>query len=204
MFVDFGQLVSLVQNEDFCIATRETDRKFVIVRKLAIHDVKGAGDGDFDWSVEVDKHRFWQMPTPVIEMFCGKYFTDKKHFGDAIELEFGEQIEIGDIHHDCGHPENEIDGLGCHKFDELGREHGQLFRNDDPRGAFGEHGAEFKCIGVKINWRETAHDFGSVKAESVKGPIHEINRATMIQRDAFGNAGGAGCVNDAVGVGVND
>src|SRR5437899_11403575 len=103
MFVDFGQLVLLVQNEDFCVATGKTDGEFVIVRKVPIHDVISAGDRDFDWSVEIYKHRCWQMPAPVVEMLRGKDFTDEKYFGDAIEFEFGEQVEISDVHHDRGH-----------------------------------------------------------------------------------------------------
>src|SRR5215467_3676549 len=124
MFADFGQFVLLIQNENFCVAARETDGEFVIIRKLAVHDVIGAGNRDFDRSVEVNKHCLWQMAPPVVQVFGGKNFADKKHFGNASELKFGEQVEIGDVDHDCGHPENEIDRLCRDKLDKLWGEHG--------------------------------------------------------------------------------
>src|ERR1051326_156228 len=93
------------------------------VGKLAIYNKVSASDCNLDWAVKIDEHHFGKMAPPIIQMFSGKNFADKKCLCDAVEFEFREQIKVGNIHHDRRHPENEIDWLRGDKFDEFGREH---------------------------------------------------------------------------------
>ena len=126
--VHLGGLVLIVQNQDVCVAARETDGQFFVVGKLAVHDEISAGDGDFNRPVKIDEHRSGQMAAPVIEMLGGENLTDEEDFFDAIQLRFRQQILVGDVDHDGRHPENEIDGMGRQKLDQLDREGGALSR----------------------------------------------------------------------------
>ena len=128
------------------------------------------------------------MSPPVIEMFRRKHFTDKKDFREPIEFEFGEQIQIRNVHHDCRNPKNEIDRLGRHKFDQFRGEHRQLLGHDYPRRPLGNAHAKFQCVSVEINGGEAAHNFCAVERKSLKCPINEVNRVSMIERDALRNA----------------
>src|SRR5882724_2373655 len=164
MLIYLGQSILLVKDKNFRIATWETDGELIVVREFAIYDEISAGDCDFNRAVKIDEHGFRQVTPPVVQMFRRKDLANKEHFCNTIQFEFSEQIQIGDIHHDGRHPENEVNRLGGNEFDQFGREHGQLFRNDDPRRAFGEHRAELKRVSVEVDRSETAHDFGAIQS----------------------------------------
>src|ERR1051326_1021315 len=64
------------------------------VGKLAIYNKVSASDCNLDWAVKIDEHHFGKMAPPIIQMFSGKNFADKKCLCDAVEFEFREQIMV--------------------------------------------------------------------------------------------------------------
>ena len=176
----------LVENQDFGVAAGKTNRQFVVIRHFAIHDVISAGDGDFDGPVEIHEHRSGQMTPPIIEVLGGENFADEKYLGDAIQLELGQQIQIGNVHHDGRHPENEVDRAGvATNSTSLGGNIANCSGTTTQVAPLAMHQAELQCVSVEINRRQAAHHLGSVQAEPVERPIHKINRVAMIQRHAL-------------------
>src|SRR5882762_817831 len=202
-FVQFRELVLLIKDQDLGVSSGKADREFIIVRKVSFDDKIRAGHGDLDGPVKIHVHRCRHAPPPIIEMAGGKNLTNEKNFLKALDLDVREQVEVGDIHHDGGDPEDEIDGLLNEKLDQFGGEHRQLFGNNDPGSSFGKAHAEFERIGIEINRRQAADDFAAIQPKPLEGPIHKIDRAAVVQRYAFRQARRARSVDDAVWIGVD-
>src|SRR5581483_811147 len=138
------------------------------------------------------------------EMFGGKHLPDEKNLLDALQVHLREQIKIGDVHHDRGDPENEVDRILDEKIHQLDWKGGGLVRDNHPGCPFRNAQAKLERVRVKINWRQAAHHFAPIQLQTLESPIDKINGAAVIQRHALGNASRAGSMNQAIRIGVDD
>src|SRR5581483_12156901 len=136
------------------VSARKADGQFLLVRQLPIHNEVSARHCDFNRPVKVDKHRPPNMPPPIIEMFGGKHLPDEKNLLDALQVHLREQIKIGDVHHDRGDPENEVDRILDEKIHQLDWKGGGLVRDNHPGCPFRNAQAKLERVRVKINWRQ--------------------------------------------------
>src|SRR6185436_2227380 len=122
---------------------------------------------------------------------------------ELAEVGAAEQTEVGDVDYDRRHPEDEADLHLCQVGDKLGGKDRQFVRDDDDRRPPGQAQVELEGVDVEVERRQAADHLGPVVPQAIHHPVHEVDHAAVMHRDALGHAGRSRGVDDAQRIGVD-
>ena len=136
------------------------------------------------------------MVMPIVELFRGEHLACKPHRAQTFELEGREQIHIGNVYHDGGHPEEKVHLVLLEHLEDLRREGSQMGREHHECAGLCHQHAEFETVDIKHNRREGSHYEVIVKMECVNSPVDKIEETLMIENHALRRSCRTRSVND--------
>ena len=133
---------------------------------------------------------------PIVELFRGEHLACKPHRAQTLKLEGREQIHIGDVHHDSGHPKEEVHPVLLEHLEDLRWEGSEMGRQHHKCAGLCHQHAEFEAVDIEHNRRERSHHKVIVEVECVNRPVDKVEETLMIEHHTLWRSCGTGCIND--------
>ena len=177
----YNSTVVIVEDEDVRIATGIADGQGLRVGYLLINNIIGAVEGNLNRTIEVGEGHMGQVAMPVVVLLRGEHLASEPHRTEALEPEGREQVHVGDVHHNRGHPEEEVHLMLLEHLEDLRREGCQMGREHDERAGLGHQHAEFETIDIEHDRRERPHHEVIAEVERIDSPVDEVEETLMVE-----------------------